>query len=264
MSPVTDDTELRLLRMAYRRAIGIEESLETDDKEFANDIAHELKAQMPEIDDFRGVVIQYYDYLKSKERYERAKLIPPAKRSFMGMLNDPELLSDLIFLPETSQRQSPFRKYYWDSISAIDEQIIYKEEDVEHMDIYGDYKEIRNGKYTGSGGDMHMPSLYTKGGTVEFVTPDAADLRRQVKDIQGDLVRIHSGWFGVGKKRDVPRDACYVGRHGDCYVWVCAAGREELAQFTLKILRFASLMKSEGVLTVPGPRFTPASSFPAL
>ena len=32
------------------------------------------------------------------------------------------------------------------------------------------------------------------------------------------------GWFHVGRKKDVPRDACYVGRHGQRYVWVGPEG----------------------------------------
>jgi hypothetical protein len=42
MSPVIDATELRLLRIAYRRALG---SPEMPDPEFLNELAHELKNQ---------------------------------------------------------------------------------------------------------------------------------------------------------------------------------------------------------------------------
>src|ERR1043166_5989704 len=43
MSPVTDETTLRLLRIAYRRSLGFAEDLYTYD--FANRLAHRLKAQ---------------------------------------------------------------------------------------------------------------------------------------------------------------------------------------------------------------------------
>ena len=44
MTPVINATELRLLRIAYRRALGVPEMPEL---EFLNDLAHELKNQLP-------------------------------------------------------------------------------------------------------------------------------------------------------------------------------------------------------------------------
>ena len=41
------------------------------------------------------------------------------------------------------------------------------------------------------------------------------------------------GWYGVGCKKAVPKDACYVGCHGCTYVWVRAAGRNDLALFAM-------------------------------
>lgn len=43
-APVTDETTLRLLRIAYRRSLGFADDLYTDD--FANRVAHRLKVQM--------------------------------------------------------------------------------------------------------------------------------------------------------------------------------------------------------------------------
>jgi hypothetical protein len=98
------------------------------------------------------------------------------------------------------------------------------------------------------------------------VTPEAAAARRQVKEIENDLFEIpcDRSWYGCGGKHDVPRDACFVGHYGDCYVWVCRDGIKELSKLTLKVLKFSSLIKSEALLTVPGPRFTPSSGFPSL
>jgi hypothetical protein len=44
MTPVMKETELRLLRIAYRRALGF---AEMPDAEFLNDLAHELENQFP-------------------------------------------------------------------------------------------------------------------------------------------------------------------------------------------------------------------------
>ena len=66
------------------------------------------------------------------------------------------------------------------------------------------------------------------------------------------------GWYGVGGKKDVPKDACYVGRHGDCYVWVNPDGREALSEFTLTVMKLASLIKETQTLISPGSvKFSP-------
>ena len=44
------------------------------------------------------------------------------------------------------------------------------------------------------------------------------------------------GWYHLGCKRDVPKDACYVGRHGDRFAWVNADGLPGLARFTVTVL----------------------------
>lgn len=90
------------------------------------------------------------------------------------------------------------------------------------------------------------------------VSPLARDIRREVEVIRRDLARIGTGWFRVGGKRDVPRDACHVGRNGDRYVWVCPDGREQLTEFTLTILKFSSLIKDNPTLSSPGSvKFSP-------
>jgi hypothetical protein len=48
------------------------------------------------------------------------------------------------------------------------------------------------------------------------------------------------GWYGVGGKKDVPSDACYVGCHGCTYVWVTAEGMNGLATFTMGALDLAT------------------------
>jgi hypothetical protein len=91
------------------------------------------------------------------------------------------------------------------------------------------------------------------------VSPVVRDARRQVKEFYEDLLEISPGWFDVGPKKAVPHDACYVGRYRDQYAWVSARGRKDLADFTIKILNFATLIKDQTITTVPGgPRFTPS------
>ena len=59
MTPVINATELRLLRFAYRRAFGFPE---VPDPEFLNDLAHELKNQLPSNVDQRDESELFYEY----------------------------------------------------------------------------------------------------------------------------------------------------------------------------------------------------------
>ena len=54
------------------------------------------------------------------------------------------------------------------------------------------------------------------------------------------------GWYHLGCKSDVPRDACYVGRHGNRYAWVCADGLPALARFTVTVLAVVKYQPGSG------------------
>ncbi len=51
---------------------------------------------------------------------------------------------------------------------------------------------------------------------------------------------LRPGWFAAGRRKDVPRCACYVGHYGDSYVWVTPQGMDGLTSFTLVILDIAT------------------------
>lgn len=59
------------------------------------------------------------------------------------------------------------------------------------------------------------------------------------------------GWFGLGGKRDVPRNACYVGKFGDRYAWVMPEGMPSLSRFTVAVL---CVIKVDPVASVDGRR----------
>ncbi len=77
-------------------------------------------------------------------------------------------------------------------------------------------------------------------------TPNYDFCRKQMKEFfageEADLVDYYPprGWYGVGGKKDVPRDACYVGCHCDTYVWVTPEGMNGLATFTMGALDLAT------------------------
>ena len=47
-------------------------------------------------------------------------------------------------------------------------------------------------------------------------------------------------WLNLGARRDLPRGACYAGRHGDASVWVMPDGIAGLSELTLAILDIAT------------------------
>ena len=83
MLPVTDENNLRLLRMAYRRAaFGVDETLATD-ADFRNQLAHELKGQIAVTEDLRRSTDAYYQIKASRglsEYYARLAASPEANR----------------------------------------------------------------------------------------------------------------------------------------------------------------------------------------
>ncbi len=63
------------------------------------------------------------------------------------------------------------------------------------------------------------------------------------------------GWFHVGSKKDVPKNACYVGRYKDCYVWVTPDGMPGLSRFTVTVLAAVRLEPAQGTQRLRGLAF---------
>jgi hypothetical protein len=51
---------------------------------------------------------------------------------------------------------------------------------------------------------------------------------------------IPKGWFHAGCQKDVPKDACQVGRYHDTYVWVLPDGLDGLTRFTMTVIDLAT------------------------
>jgi hypothetical protein len=49
-------------------------------------------------------------------------------------------------------------------------------------------------------------------------------------------IEVPVGWFCAGRKKDVPKDACFVGHYCDHYVWVMPDRVDDLSHFTLIVL----------------------------
>ena len=90
------------------------------------------------------------------------------------------------------------------------------------------------------------------------ISPLAKNVCRKIETIERDLARIQPGWFHVGCRSDVAKDACYFSKCGDCYVWVEPDGCEALTEFTLTVLKLSTLIKETQTLISPGSvKFSP-------
>jgi hypothetical protein len=181
MAPVIDPTELQLLRIAYRRALGFPDMPSPD---VLDELAHELKDQFPSNADLQNESVLFYDF------------------------------------QTTSSHNA--RELHAHVVTTNDEKVC---------------------------GDA---------GATRDRSPLARNVCRKIGTIQRNLARVQTGWFHVGRRRDVPKDACYVGKSGDSYAWVTAEGREQLTEFTLTVLKLSSLIKETQTLISPGSvKFSP-------
>ena len=87
---------------------------------------------------------------------------------------------------------------------------------------------------------------------VDMRSPLAREVAREVNDIVEDLREVPTGWFGVGGKHDVPKNACFVAHEGKVYVWVTPDRRGDLSKFTMTILDIATAVQEPETLTVQG------------
>ena len=177
-SPVIDTLELRLLRIAYRRACG---SPEMPDPELLDELSHELKGQVAVNTDLRDESELFFEQL--------------------AMMNKG------------------------------------------HVDLDDETATTNDPGFLASDGRK---------------SPLARDVGRQVDLVENALAMIESDWFCVGRKRDVPKDALYVGHYHDCWVWVPPAGYGALTEFTLTVMKISVLIKETQTLISPGSvKFSP-------
>jgi hypothetical protein len=270
VTPVTDTIELQLLRIAYRRALGIDDHLQYD---LADDLAHELCKQISQADDIDirsdpALNVEVLKALLAKDPPESspAGKLPetdvPRKGDVPGSV-DKYLLGNLL-----NNRDLVFR------VNGLADALSYCRINSNDPRIF-DQREWRTPTNPTMPGINPTTYLVPVRDDFKEWAPDwppdikflpvtatavVREARRQVIKINEDLDKIYGGWFCVGGKHDIPPDACYVGRYKDRFAWVCPAGRERLADFTLKALDLSSTIKDQTFLTVPGgPRFTPST-----
>jgi hypothetical protein len=126
------------------------------------------------------------------------------------------------------------------------------------------YDALRRGTSSTVGEQSVIPSRGGPDPLLDIRSPLAREVTREVNDIVEDLESIPTGWFGVGGKHDVPKNACYVAREGKIYVWVTPDHRADLSKFTMVILDIATAVQEPETLAVQGAgvNFSPGFTAP--
>lgn len=237
MTPVTDELTLRLLRVAYRRAIGYEEDLYTDD--LANRVAHRLKGQVTAAGDVSTA---------NTVMFSRTPGLP-------GLLDRAGWSGDANtgFKPDDLAIRR-WRKDTNDVITLGSDRIVQVGERLTKDNLVL-APVLVNGVPVVLEGEKD-PRLMV-------ATPYAAEVRRQVMALNEYITQIYPGWVCQGSKKDVPKGACNVGNHKDChchcYVWVPGDERDAFEDFVLRSMRLAMYFQQVdgGANSFQSPIFSP-------
>lgn len=89
---------------------------------------------------------------------------------------------------------------------------------------------------------LHLISNTRSNSSEEFGSQSQDDALKNLSAADFD---IPTGWFMIGRKQDVPKNACYVGRYCDRYAWVTTDGVGCLAKFTLAVLTITKIEAGE-------------------
>jgi hypothetical protein len=242
MSPVTDEAALRLLRIAYRRAMGYDDDLYTDD--FANRLAHRLKGQLV----FGGDVGQANTVM-----FSRGPSLPQVfdRAGWKGE-------TELGFKPD-DMAVKRWKKDTSDVITLGSARIIQRGE-VLTKDTLNVTPVLEGGVPVVLPGEQDPRVL--------IATPYAAEVRRQVYDLNRYLLEIQPGWVQVAdRKCDIPKCACFVGMHKNCgcqcWIWVHPDDEAAFEDFVLRTMRLAAMFEqsefSQGTGAIYSP--VPAAAF---
>ena len=237
MAPVTDEITLRLLRIAYRRGLGFEEDLYTED--LANRVAHRLKGQIAVAPD---VAVQN-------------AILFTRGPGLAQLLDRPGWSGDTrLGFVATDEAVVRWQKDTTDIISSNSDRIIQVGERLTPHTLSVTPLLVN--------GMPHTPPGERKP-RVLVATPYATELRRQVLALNDYLLEIGPGWLNSGQhKKEIPPCVCYIGHHKECecncFVWVEPEAHDAFEDFTLRTLRLISLVRQEtDIVGSQGIMFSP-------
>jgi hypothetical protein len=223
MLPVTNDVTLRLLKVAYRRALGSPEDLYSDD--LANDLAQEIKKQTYQVDDLRTLVSNAELMAEARAGADAVKKAPDTVKTYtprsVGLTGSggEKRTVTLAGRPKdtpgiTGKSAEAYRNRFQKIASANSLQIINPGEHIneENLSVVELTERLgEDGPEKIVDADGNPMSIYRP------ATPLVIELRRQVYETNKDLEDIRPGWLCRStNKRDIPHDACYTAWAKDC------------------------------------------------
>jgi hypothetical protein len=257
VSPVTDDVEIRVIRVAYQRALGWPVVMDYDT---ANDLARELGKQIAETSD-----VDIRDEFLTTENFREEFARQYACLKFLEYAT-PEMRGKRFDFYDLAKSEAIVLDGKWraEFLSTNDDEIVLRDEEYDRDPTLSRmHPEVYRPRYFGPSPDVPprtIEEVRREQAESRYATALARSSRRVVKGTQAELLKLNPGWFHTGSRHEVPRDACYVGRYKDRYAWVCADGLRGLSEFTIAILGFSGLIAERSVVTVPGgPRYTPTA-----
>jgi hypothetical protein len=125
------------------------------------------------------------------------------------------------------------------------------------------FNSLRRGTTSTVGEQNFFPAQEGPDPLLDQKTPLAHEVAHEVNEVVDDLHSVPTGWFGVGKKHDVPKNACYVARDGHTYVWVTPEHRAELSKFVLIVMDLSNAIQEPESLSIQGGlNFSPGFTAP--
>lgn len=125
------------------------------------------------------------------------------------------------------------------------------------------FNSLRRGTTSTVGEQPFVPPAEGPDPLLDQKTPLAREVAHELNEVVDDLRSVPTGWFGVGKKHDVPKNACYVGKCGHTYVWVMPEHRADLSKFVLIVMDLSNAIQEPESLNIQGGlNFSPGFTAP--
>jgi hypothetical protein len=125
------------------------------------------------------------------------------------------------------------------------------------------FNTLRRGTTSTVGEQNFFPSQEGPDPLLDQKTPLAREVAHEVNEVVDDLHNVPMGWFGVGKKHDVPKNACFVAKDGHTYVWVMPEHRADLSKFVLIVMDLSNAIQEPESLSIQGGlNFSPGFTAP--
>jgi hypothetical protein len=224
-----------------------------------------------------GLLGQYFHDVKSN--YSQVAPSASASRTVVQQWStNPIVYSDALRLLQIAYRRAygidemPDDKLLDDVAHDIKKQIIATEDlktetYLFYQSAFADkgksFNSVRHGTTSTVGEQTFVPPSEGLDPLLDQKTPLAREVAHELNEVVDDLRTVPTGWFGVGTKHDVPKNACYVAKDGHKYVWVMPVHRAELSKFVLIVMDLANAIQEPESLNIQGglnfsPGFTAA------